>query len=170
LLEIEVKIRVNDPEEAISRLAKAGAALHRARCLEVNTLYDLPGDPLFQRRSALRLRTCGRKATLTYKGPPQKSRKFKVREEFETEVKNARHTQRILKALGYRNVFQYQKHRTVYRTKKISICLDETAVGCFLELEGERSDIVRFAERLGYTKQDFITTDYISMIKESGKT
>lgn len=170
MLEIEVKIRVDNLEEVRGRLVHTGAVLHKARHLEENTLYDLPDDTLFRRRCALRLRTSGRKAFLTYKGPPQKSRKFKVREEYETEVKNPRHTKRILQALGYRRVFHYRKHRTVYRVKKLKICLDETAVGCFLELEGERSDIVRFAQRLGYTKQDFITTDYISMIKESGMT
>ena len=90
-------------------------------------------------------------------------------EEFETEVKNIRDTKRILQALGYRSVFQYHKHRTVYRAKKVNICLDETTVGCFLELEGERSDITRFAHRLGYNKQEFITADYISMIKDKNK-
>jgi adenylate cyclase class 2 len=168
VLEIEVKIRVDNLEEVRGKLVQAGAVLRNARYFEENTLYDLPDDTLVRKRCALRLRTCGRKAFLTYKGPPQKSRKFKVREEFETEVKNVRHTKRIFQALGYRSVFSYQKHRTVYHAKKMNICLDETAVGCFLELEGERSNIVRFARKLGYTKQDFITADYISMIKESG--
>jgi adenylate cyclase class 2 len=110
----------------------------------------------------------GNKAFLTFKGPHQKSRKFKVREEFETEVKNPKHMQKILSALGFRVVFRYQKYRTVYRKKKLIICIDETPVGHFLELEGERSDIVRFAKSLGFTKPEFIKTDYIAMLKESG--
>ena len=166
MLEIEIKLPVSDLETAREKLQEAGAVLHRDRLFEENTLYDLQGDPLLAKRSALRLRKCGKKAYLTFKGPPKKSRKFKVRDEFETEVRNHRQMKQILMALGFKSVFHYQKYRTVYRTKKLRICLDETAVGNFLELEGERNHIVRFAQRLGYGKQDFVKSDYISLILE----
>ena len=165
MLEIEVKIRIEDPGTARTKLEKAGATLHRDRHLEENVLYDLPGEILFRKQSALRLRTSGKRSYLTFKGPTKKSRKFKVREEFETEVRDPKQMSRILRSLGYREVFRYKKHRSVFRTKKLSICLDETAAGNYIELEGDRSDIVRFARALGYSKENFIKTDYISMLK-----
>ena len=164
MLEIEVKIRIEDPDTIRVKLKKVGAALHRDRHLEENVLYDLPDKSLFRRQSALRLRTSGKRSYLTFKGPTQKSRKFKVREEFETELKDPKQLSKILRSLGYREVFRYRKHRTVFRTKKLSICLDETEAGNFMELEGDRSDIVRFARALGFSKEDFIKTDYISML------
>lgn len=169
MLEIEVKISIKDPESIRKKLERAGAVLHRDRHFEENVLFDLPGEVLFLKRTALRLRTSGKKSYLTFKGPKQKSRRFKVREEFETELRDPKQAAKILRSLGYREVFRYSKHRTVFRTKKITVCLDETAVGSFMELEGDRSDIVRFARKLGFPKQDFIQTDYITMLKESAR-
>jgi adenylate cyclase class 2 len=169
VLEIEVKIRIADPETTRIKLEKAGAALHRDRHLEENVLYDLPDKSLFNRQSALRLRTSGKRSFLTFKGPTQKSRKFKIREEFESEVKDPKQLSKILRSLGYREVFRYRKFREVFRTKKISICLDETEAGNFIELEGDRSDIVRFSRSLGFSKDDFIKTDYIRMLSGQGR-
>jgi len=50
------------------------------------------------------------------------------------------------------------------RYGRVKITLDESEVGYFLELEGKRSDIVRLAEKLGYSRQDFIKSDYVQMI------
>jgi len=168
VLEIEVKLKIDDLDFIRGKLERSGAALFKARHFEHNLLYDLPESALFRKRCALRLRKVGNKAFLTFKGPHLKSRKFKVREEFETEVKNPQHMQKILRALGFRIVFRYQKYRTVYRKKKLIICIDETPIGNFIELEGERNHIVRFAESLGFTKPEFIKTDYIAMLKEAG--
>ncbi len=168
MLEIEAKLKIDDLDLIRAKLGRSGAVLFKERRFEQNVLYDLPENTLLRKRCALRLRIVGNKAFLTFKGPQQKSRKFKIREELETEVKNPKHMQKILNALGYRIVFRYQKYRTVYRKKKLIICLDETHVGHFLELEGERSTIVRFAKSLGFTKPEFIKADYIALLKEAG--
>ena len=165
MTEIEVKIRVDNFEKLDQKLATLGAELVKGRHWEENTLYDFPSKSLFSQKRALRLRLENKKAYLTYKGPPQKSRKFKIREEFETEVKKGKQTEKILKELGLIPTFQYKKHRTIYRLKKCKICLDETSVGNFVELEGEQSQIVRIATSLGFQKKEFIKLDYIQMIK-----
>ena len=165
MTEIEVKIRVDNFEKLEQKLATLGAELVKGRHWEENTLYDFPSKSLFSQKRALRLRLENKKAYLTYKGPPQKSRKFKIREEFETEVKKGKQTKKILKELGLIPTFQYKKHRTIYRLKKCKICLDETSVGNFVELEGEQSQIVRIATSLGFQKKEFIKLDYIQMIK-----
>ena len=165
MTEIEVKIRLNDPEKLKEKLAAIGAEQVKSRHREENTLYDFPSQLLFSQKRALRLRTEKKKAYLTFKGPPLKSRKFKIREEYETEVKNPKQMKKILKKLGFVPTFVYEKYRTIYRIKKLKICVDETSVGNFMELEGEQSDIVRIANSLGYSKKDFIKQDYIQMIK-----
>ncbi len=165
MLEIEVKIQIEDPQRIRENLLRSGALLYKERHFEENMIWDFPGKTLFQKKSALRLRISGKKAFLTFKGPQQRSRKFKVREEYETEVKNPRETVKILQALGFRMTFHYQKYRSVFRTKKLVICLDETKVGQFLELEGDRSDIVQFADVMGYSKKEFIKTDYPELFK-----
>jgi adenylate cyclase class 2 len=168
MTEIEVKIRIDDPKAALARLLALGAVVSRARHLEENSLFDFAPPRLGTARRALRLRTAGRRAALTFKGEPAKSRSFKVREEHETGLRDPKAMRRILKALGLRETFSYRKHRTVLRTPRLTVCIDETAVGNFLELEGERHEIVRFARALGYKRADFITRSYAGMLAARG--
>lgn len=168
MTEIEVKIRIGDPRAVRERLLGLGAVVARERHLETNVLFDFESGVLRSSRRALRLRTTGRRATLTFKGEPQKSRSFKIREEFETQVRDPQGMRRILKALGLKETFAYGKRRTVLRRSRLTICIDETDVGDFLELEGERHEITRFARALGFGRADFITRDYVEMISEAG--
>jgi adenylate cyclase class 2 len=169
VLEIEVKVPVPDLKAARERLTALGAVLVRERHREENVLYDRPDGGLTVARRALRLRTAGRKSYLTYKGAPQASRRYKVREEFETEVKNVRQMRKILAGLGYKQAFRYEKHRTVLRIKTLKICLDETAAGTFLEFEGEREKIAKVSKQLGLAPSAWIKLDYITLLVRAGK-
>ena len=171
MVEIEVKIRIDDIKNLGEKILELGAKLEKERFYEENTLYDFPSKTLYKKRQAFRLRRMNKKSFLTFKGPPQKSRKFKIREEHESEVKNEKQLRKILKSLGFIPVFNYEKYRTVYRKKSLKISLDEMSIGNFIELEGEREEIVKFANALGVSKKEFIKLDYIQLIKkESEKT
>lgn len=169
MVEIEVKVRVKDLEAFREALLKSGAQIVKERYSEENTLYDFPSRTLYKKRSALRLRTAGKKIFLAFKGAPQKSRRFKVREEFETEVKNEKQVRKILHSLSLNPVFSYQKFRTVYRKGRLNICLDETAAGYFCELEGEKNEIIKFAKTLGFSRADLIKLDYVQLLQKQGK-
>jgi adenylate cyclase class 2 len=169
MVEIEVKIKISDIEETVSKITQLGAHLHKERQFETNTLYDFPSRSLYQKKQALRIRKINKKTFLTFKGPPQKSRKFKVREEFETEVKNEKKLKQIMKSIGLVPSFKYEKFRSVYRQKKLKICLDETSIGNFLELEGERGEIVRAAKALGFSKKEFIKKDYVQLLQPNNQ-
>lgn len=164
MIETEVKIKIGDPRPVRVKLLALGAVVCRDRVLEEDTLYDFPDGRLREARRALRLRRAGRRAALTFKGTPQKSRSFKVREEFETAVSDAGQARKILKALGLQPAFAYAKHRTVLRQGRLKITLDETPAGNFLELEGKRHEITRFARRLGFGRADFIRANYVDLI------
>jgi adenylate cyclase class 2 len=165
MIEIEVKIRIENPSEMKRKLIAQGCVLTMERFLEKNAFYDIRAGSLLAKKEALRLRTIGKRSWLTFKGPVQGSRSFKVREEFESEVRNAPQFRKILKALGFQPIFQYRKRRTHLRKGRLKICLDETSVGNFIELEGRRNEIVTFAKALGHTRTDFITRDYVQMIR-----
>ncbi|MGD0783370.1 MAG: class IV adenylate cyclase, partial [Candidatus Aminicenantales bacterium] len=105
---------------------------------------------------------------LTFKGSPEKSRRFKIRREFETEVRDAAAMRKILKALGLSPVFGYAKRRTVLRWGRVTICLDELAIGTFVELEGERPHIVKLAKRMKVPSRDWVKKDYIQLLIEAG--
>jgi len=169
MVEIEVKIKIKDIEETITKIKKLGAHLEKKRRFEENILYDFPSRSLSQGKQALRVRKTDRKTFLTFKGSPQRSRKFKVRDEYETEVKNEKQLKKILKSIGLIPSFRYQKYRAVFKHKKLKLCLDETSIGNFLELEGEREQIVRMAVALGYSKKEFIKKDYVQLFQEMRK-
>jgi predicted adenylyl cyclase CyaB len=168
MMEIEIKVRMASAAAARDQLLKLGARLDKDRALEANTLYDFRSNSLTEQHRALRLRTYGRKCFLTFKGSPQKSRRFKVREEFEVEVRNERQARKILQALGFVPVFRYEKHRTVFRRDRLKVCLDETRLGVFLELEGDRSRIIRLVKLLGVAQAELIKLDYIQMYQQAG--
>ncbi|MFO7867268.1 MAG: class IV adenylate cyclase [Candidatus Aminicenantes bacterium] len=165
MLETEVKIKVDQIEPYHNRLKSLGAECIHPRCYEENILYDFSQNELFHKNQALRLRRINKKSFLTFKEAPQKSRQFKIRNEFETEVKNSKEIKKILKSLGMKPAFEYRKHRTVYKKKRIKICLDETRIGHFIELEGPQSDIVQFARSLGFSRKEFIKEDYITLFR-----
>ena len=169
MLEIEIKIKIDNLAELRPALFRAGAHLEKERTAEENTLYDFRSGAFHEKRSALRLRRTGKKTFLTFKGAPQKSRRFKVREEFETEVKNEKQMKRILRGLGMVPAYHYKKFRTGYRTNRLRISVDETAAGCYLELEGQRSDIAKFARMLGFSPADWIKLDYIQLLQDKEK-
>lgn len=170
MVEIEVKIRIDDLDSFKEKIANLDARLEKDRHSEENTLFDFSTRTLTQKQQALRLRIAGKKAFLTFKGPPEKSRKFKIRKEYETEVRDKKQIRKILQSLGLIPVFTYNKFRTIYRKKNLKICLDETSIGNFIELEGARNDIVKFTNALGISKKEFIKLDYIQLIKkETGK-
>jgi len=162
MLEIEVKVRVEDLDPVRRRLLGLGAKILKERHAEENTLYDGRDRHLTGRREALRVRKIGRKTFLTFKGAPLKSRRFKIR------ISNGKAFVKILQALGFVRVFRYTKHRTVLSLGKLKICLDETAAGRFIEIEGDREKIVRLARTLGFPQTAWIRRDYIQLLKEVG--
>jgi predicted adenylyl cyclase CyaB len=165
MLEIEVKIKIKHLADVKEKILSQGAVLAKERHSHDDTFYDWPSLELRRKHHAFRVRRINKKTFLTFKGPEQKSRKFKIREEYETEVKNERHLRKILKSLGLQPVFRYSKFRSVFRKKRLTICLDETPIGDFLELEGRQSEIVKFAHALNFSKEDFIKLDYVQLIQ-----
>lgn len=97
----------------------------------------------------------------------------KVREEIEAQVADSPNLIRIFEGLGMRGWFRYEKYRTTYQlpsakswARGLLIELDETPIGTFVELEGPPHAIDRAATELGYTKSNYILTNYLSLYVE----
>ena len=187
--EVEIKLRVPDIREFRLRLKRLKARVAVPRTYESNTLYDTPSRKLTRHGQLIRIRMeqqspnagkslSGRRVNtvLTYKGPPDvrsaplSSRdkttarpRFKIREEIEVAVSDSEQTGGILRSLGFRPVFRYEKFRTTYVFRGIpgvKVEFDETPVGLFFELEGNADAIDRAAVRLGYSAADYLTLTY----------
>ncbi len=173
--EIEVKLRVADIPSLVRKLRRLGAT-HRGRVLERNTLYDTPDSDFRRHGLLLRVRTetpapsnqlpAGpRRAVLTFKAPPSRhapraSKRYKERLETELEIPHPANWPRILRSLGLRPAFRYEKYRSSFRLGTLHVDLDETPAGTFLELEGRPTQIDRAARALGYAPRDYIQATY----------
>jgi len=165
--ETEVKLAVPSVEDAKRRLRRAGFRVLHTRVFEANEIFDTPELRLRANSELLRLREAGGAAILTYKGPPLRSR-HKSREEVETKVSNPGALRRILLATGFTLVFRYEKYRTEYvRAGEAGhATVDETPLGCYMELEGDGAWIDATAGLLGFTPADYITLSYGSLYVE----
>src|SRR4029077_910218 len=84
---------------------------------------------------------------------------YKVREEHELCISNPEEMSKIFEALGLRPCFRYEKFRTTFSLPgmiRLKVTLDETPMGFFVELEGERQEIDRAAGMLGFARSDYI--------------
>ena len=159
MIEREIKLRFESPEEARAAILASGAAPLRCRRLQEDALLDTEDEILRRRRCVLRIRTDGGKSLLTFKGPVQ-SGTMKVRDEYETVVADGEVLLRVLEELGLHVWFRYEKYREEYAAEDVTIALDETPVGTFVEIEGGEQGIEVMTQALGRTASDFILDSY----------
>jgi adenylate cyclase class 2 len=157
--EREVKLRFESAEDARTRILASGATPLRGRRLQEDCLLDTSDNALYQRRSALRVRSENGKSLLTFKGPVQPST-VKVREEHETVVADGEVLLTILRELGWSVWFRYEKYREEFAAVDVVIAIDETPIGVFVEIEGPEEHIHSAAASLGRGANDYLTSSY----------
>ena len=163
--EIEIKFRVGDLRKLSRTLRAAGFNLETRRTHEMNTLYDLPGEVLRNRKELLRLRDYGGSWKLTHKSGTTRGR-HSSRVELETGVSDGKKMDAILRALGYSPSFRYEKFRAEWSDGKGEVVVDETPIGHFCEIEGPSRWIDATAKKLGVSHNDYITKNYATLFME----
>ena len=163
--EIEIKFQVDDLRELARQLRAAGFRQITPRTHEMNTLYDLPGQPLRRRGELLRLRRYGKEWLLTHKAKGAAGR-HKTREETETKTSDGQKMDTILRALGFEPSFRYEKFRAEWDDGKGHVVVDQTPIGNFGEIEGPSRWIDATARRLGIRRTDYITLNYAGLFQQ----
>ena len=158
--ERELKFRVDDRAALVARLIDLGAEHSTSTQFEDNWVFDR-GEELRQRKCLLRLRVDGRGALLTYKGPPSFEGAVKVRAEFESRVEDSQSIHELLEHLGYQVVTRYQKHRDEWRVGGITVALDNTPIGHFVEFEGEGAE--KLSVRCGFVVEEAERRSYLQI-------
>src|SRR5687767_7391367 len=159
MIEREVKLRFDSPDEARSAILSAGATPLRSRRLQEDALLDTEDEVLRRRRCVLRIRTEAGKSLLTFKGPVQPGM-MKIRDEYETVIGDGEVLQHVLEELGLHVWFRYEKYREEYAAEDVTVALDETPVGTFVEIEGGEEGILTMTQALGRSPADFILDSY----------
>ena len=163
--EVEIKFQVNDLRALNRKLRSAGFRVKTPRTHEMNTLYDLPGNVLRNRKELLRVRQYGSEWKLTHKSASTRAR-HSSREELETKVDDGKTMQEILAALGYSPSFRYEKFRAEWTDGKGNVVVDETPIGNFCEVEGKSRWIDATARKLGVRHEDYITKNYATLFTD----
>lgn len=162
--EIEIKFRVNDIETLSARLREAGFEQVTPRTHEMNTLFDLPGQPLRKRGDILRLRKYGDSWVLTHKSKGERlDGPHKTRVETETRVADGAKMEAILRALQFEPSFRYEKFRAEWKKGEGHVVIDETPIGHFGEIEGPPEWIDQTAHDLGISSKDYLTDTYAGL-------
>jgi adenylate cyclase, class 2 len=161
-VETEVKLRMADAAAARSVIAAVGAEQICDRLFEANMVYDTPSGDIRAKGQLLRVRQVGERCVLTWKGPGSPG-KHKSREETELLLSDCDAFDRILRQLGYAPVFRYEKYRTEFALNGGTITLDETPIGCFIELEGTPEWIDETARRMNLDESEYITDSYATL-------
>jgi adenylate cyclase, class 2 len=163
--EVEIKFQVADLRGLARKLRGAGFRPITPRTREMNTLYDLPGNVLRNRKELLRLRQYGSSWKLTHKSGSKRER-HSSREELETSVEDGPTMHKILQALGYSPSFRYEKFRAEWTDGKGQVVVDETPIGHFCEIEGKARWIDATAKKLGVKREHYITKNYATLFSD----
>jgi adenylate cyclase, class 2 len=164
-VETEIKLRIADAVAGLSVIQRVGATPATGRLFEANMVYDTPTGEIRAKGQLLRLRAVGDRCVLTWKGPASAGGKHKSRAETEVLVSDCTAFDQILRQLGYAPLFRYEKYRMEFTLpdEHGTITLDETPIGCFLELEGSPQWIDTTATKMGFAEADYLTQSYGSL-------
>jgi adenylate cyclase class 2 len=160
--EIEIKFRIADIRGLQRHLRAAKFKLITPRTHEINTLYDLRGQPLRKRGDLLRLRKYGDEWILTHKSKGKAGR-HKARTELETKIADGKKMESILLALGFVVSFRYEKFRAEWSDGKGHVVLDKTPIGNFGEIEGKSRWIDQTARLLEIPSRNYIKQSYAEL-------
>ena len=168
-VETEAKIRVSSLPAVKRRIRATGGRLLSPRTFEANTLFDLPESDLRAAGKSFRVRRYGSKGSVTLKGVARVFGGVKSRQELETHVASPEVLSEILQAIGFVPQFRYEKYREVWKVGSTVVCLDETPLGHFVEIEGAFSAISRVAKSLGLDAADFLSDSYPALWSGAGR-
>lgn len=159
-VEREIKFSLDEMEALRDRLLELEAERSNAGAFEDNWVLDKGGE-LKDAGCLLRLRKDGHGAVMTFKGPMSLEGAVKSRRESETRVASFEGARQIFEGLGYRAVRRYQKVREEWRLGGVTIALDHTPVGEFVEFEGSGAETV--ARRCGFDLEQADPRTYLEI-------
>jgi len=83
-----------------------------------------------------------------------------LREELETLVADGGLLLQILEQVGFQVWFRYQKYREEFALATVTLAVDETPVGTFVEIEGDEGGIAAAAVALGRRPEEYLRDSY----------
>jgi adenylate cyclase class 2 len=67
---------------------------------------------------------------------------------------------KVFEELGLHVWWRYEKYREEYSAEDVTIAIDETPIGTFVEVEGGEQGILAITEAIGRSPADFVLDSY----------
>lgn len=161
--EVELKFPVKDLADIKKRLKKIGARFIWAG-KEKNWYLDTPDRVLRRRGIAFRVRENKKGPRITLKENVSKG-KFKIADEYEISINDAREAIAIFSRLGFREFLSYTRRREYWKYGKTAeIVLDTLSIGKFVEIESSPQNIRILAEKLGLSFAKSTSKSYVQLL------
>jgi adenylate cyclase class 2 len=162
--EYEVRVLEINHDEMIKKLESLGAEF-KFSAMQQRYVYDVKPK---QENKWIRLRTDGKKTTLTIKDLQAKT--IDGTKELEIIVDDFAKTNSILEELGYKNRGFQQNKRTQYILDGVEIDLDRwPLIPEYMEIEGPSIEAVESTlTKLGINKEEIVTLDVASIYAHYG--
>jgi adenylate cyclase class 2 len=166
-IETEIKIKIDNIEEFVNLLISKKAS-YQGRDFQRTTRIDTPNLDLQKKSIFLRVRS-GLGNTVTLKVKKEENKNFKLRDEYETEVKDISILSEIFSILGFDRHFIMEKYRANFSLGGLEISVDELPFGIFAEFEGSQEEINKVVKELGLEASERITVTYWHIFDEYKK-
>jgi adenylate cyclase class 2 len=161
-LEIEVKFHISSVSALRDAVINSGA-LHHGKVFEENIRFENQDQTLQGQGILLRLRRDGGNVLTLKTKTENPDPSFKIHHEFEVLVSDLDTMQTILEKLGFYPAQVYEKWRETFCLGSAEILIDRLPYGDFLEIEGDRDQILRITQMLGLDWNRRITMNYLDM-------
>jgi adenylate cyclase class 2 len=179
MIEVEVKIKLKNKEEFLSKIIKMGARKISTQ-IEEDTYFKHPLRNYSKTDEALRIRKSDNEFSLTYKGP-KLNIKTKTREELSIKTEDGISLENIMRKIGFTKLIKLIKRREIYELNDVKIYVDHIEnLGDFIEVEKIiynfrevnkiENELFEILEKLGFSREESITKSYLELIMEKNNS
>ncbi len=135
MLEVELKVRIPSPDPVRENLRRRHARF-LGTVHEHDIYYNAPHRDFAVTDEAVRVRSTGDRAVVTYKGPKIRTFDLKAREELNFAVESGETFGTMLLRLGFTKTAEVDKERETYTVGDATVSLDTVeGLGTFAEIE-----------------------------------
>ncbi|GCC10225.1 CYTH domain protein [archaeon] len=170
MIEVEIKVKANNPESIRKRIAELNGSFIALE-KQFDIYFNHPCRDFGTTDEALRLRKVDGKVELTYKGEKIDA-VTKTREELIAETGDFESVRKILMKLGFSQVREVVKERKVYSLGEYLVMIDSVeGLGKYVEVEKKSSsytvgELIEFIISLGLNPDDVERKSYLELLLE----
>jgi adenylate cyclase class 2 len=175
MIEVEIKCRINNPEEVAEKLIQEFNAKMVKTVFQKDFYLQHPSRNFEETDEAIRIRDSDEGVQLTYKGPKIDALS-KTREELCVNVDNFETTLKIFERVGFLPIAWVVKSRIIFQLEgNIIASIDKVQdLGNFIELESEvedynqvetkRENLFSILDKLGLSRENTERRSYLELI------